>query len=61
MKGCHSSQHTTAGYFVGDRAQMKVISSVSEGDKQGCSAEGRGRLTMEGVTVDGTLQSGQLS
>ena len=60
VKGCHSSQHGTAGYHAVDEAEMKVSSSVSEGDKQGCSADEGGQLTMEEVTVDGTHQSGQL-
>ena len=58
VKGCHSFQHTTAGFCSVGGAQMKVSSSVSEGDKQGCSVDDTGQLTMEDVTVDGTLQSG---
>lgn len=49
-----------AGYHAFDKAQMKVSSSISEGDKQGCVAEDEAQLTMEEVTVEGTLQSGQL-
>ena len=53
VKGCHGSQHSTAGYYAAGYAQMRVSSSVSEGDKQGCSAEGGAQLTMEEVTVNG--------
>ena len=60
VKGCHSSQHDCAGYHATGKARMTVSSSVSEGDAQGCSADQGGQLTMEEVTVDGTIQSGHL-
>ena len=60
VKGCHSSQHSTAGYPATGYAVMRVSSSASEGGKQGCSAEGGEQLTMEEVTVDGTVKSAQL-
>ena len=60
VKDCHSSQHSTAGYQATGWGWMYVSSSVSEGDKEACSADEGGQLTMEEVNVDGTLQSGQL-
>ena len=58
VEGCHSSQHSiAAGFFAVDRARMKVRCSVSEGDQHGCGVLTGGQLTMEDVTVNGTLQS----
>ena len=37
-----------------------MSSSTSEGDKHGCNAGDGAQLTVEEVTVDGTLQSGPL-
>ena len=59
VKGCHSSQHVNAGYVAVANAQVN-LSCVSEGDRKGCSTGGGGRLTLEDVTVNGTLQSGQM-
>ena len=60
VKGCHSSQHSIAGYLAVGDASMKVSGSISEGDKAGCCASEGGQLTMGNVTVDGVLQTGQL-
>ena len=60
VKGCHSSQHSAEVYYASQESQMKVSSSVSEGDERGCIADRGAQLTMEEVTVNGTLHSGQL-
>lgn len=60
VKGCNRRQHGSAGYFCTPGGQMTVSSSTSDGDKQGCVAERAGFLTMEGVIVDGIVQSGKL-
>ena len=60
VNGCSSSGHQHAGYWAEDRGHMTVKNSISDGDRKGCGVSGGGWLTMEGVTVDGGQQSGQL-
>lgn len=68
VKGCHSSGHSSAaGYCASEGTKMLVSGSVSEQDKVGCSIDMDAddtdeelELTMQDVTVNGTLQSGQL-
>ena len=60
VKGCHSRQHSTAGNHATCNVHMMVSSSASEGHKHSCTAVNGAQLTMQEVTVDGTLQSGPL-
>lgn len=60
MRGCRSSQNKGEGYKAVHEAKMKVINSLSDGDKQGCGISHGGELTMEAMIEYGVCQSGTL-
>lgn len=61
VRDCRSSRHTHAGYLSDTRAVMTASSSCIQGDNEGCVVNRGGELTMDQVSVDGTLQSGKLA
>lgn len=65
VRGCCSRGNTREGYKAEGYdaecgAHMKVTNSSTDGDRDGCGAINGGLMTMQEVSVDGTVKSGTL-